>query len=199
MAELNGADRYGRAKKFIIEKLEKGIPANLYYHGVHHVLDVLSATERLGEMEKINVHDMELLRLAALLHDSGYTISQQQHEARGCDIAKETLPKFGYSEKEIETVCGMIMATQYPQKPHTHLEEIICDADLDYLGRDDFFVIGATLYKELRENGAVSGEQEWNKLQESFLSSHSYFTQSANELRKAKKETHLEQIRTVLQ
>jgi uncharacterized protein len=198
MSKLNGTDRYPRAEKNIIEMLQEKLPAVLYYHGLHHVLDVLDAAQRLGEMEKISEHEMELLRLAALLHDSGYTRSQAEHEARGCDIAKETLPQFGYSEKEIESICGMIMATKYPQHPKNHLEEILCDADLDYLGRDDFFVIGATLYKELTEKGVVSGELEWNKLQESFLTSHSYFTESANGLRKAKKQSHLEQIRSVL-
>ena len=32
-------------------------------------------------------------------------------------------------------------ATKIPQTPLTKLEEIICDADLDYLGREDFFEI----------------------------------------------------------
>jgi uncharacterized protein len=199
MIEQNGADRYGRAKKTIIEKLAKGIPSNLYYHGLHHVMDVLEAAERLGEMEKISSHEMELLRLAALFHDSGHIVQEKDHERIGCDIARENLPRFGYSEKEIETICGMIMATKYPQEPKNHLEEILCDADLDYLGRDDFFDIGNTLFKELREKGIISDKNQWNKLQADFLASHLYFTVSAKALRRAKKLEHLEQIRSVLQ
>ena len=30
------------------------------------------------------------------------------------------------------------MATKIPQKPQNHYEEVLSDADLDYLGRDDF-------------------------------------------------------------
>ena len=32
----------------------------------------------------------------------------------------------------------LILATKVPQKPKNKLEKIICDADLDYLGREDF-------------------------------------------------------------
>jgi uncharacterized protein len=198
MSEQNGTDRYAAAKKLILAKLKADLPHSLYYHGLHHILDVLEAAERLGKLEKITDHEMELLRLAALFHDSGYTISNNDHEVKGSDIAREALPQFGYSAGEIESICGMIMATKYPQEPKNHLEEILCDADLDYLGRDDFFEIGSTLYKELHEKGSLSGEEEWNKLQESFLASHSYFTRSANELRKAKKQAHLSRIRSVL-
>lgn len=191
-------ERYAKAKAFILEKLVKGLPRNLYYHGVHHVVDVLAAAERLGEMENINAHDMEMLCVAALFHDSGYTLSQKSHEERGCDIVREHLPLFGYTAQEIEVICGMIMATVYPQKPKNLLEEIICDADLDYLGRDDFFEIGETLYRELTAKGELSNVEDWNKLQERFLVSHHYFTKSAMKLRKAKKEEHLERIRSVL-
>jgi uncharacterized protein len=190
--------RYEQTKKFILDKLETELPGTLYYHGLHHVLDVLSAAETLGEMEKISSSDMELLKLAALFHDSGYIINSHNHEQHGCEIVKENLPRFGYTEKEIAAICSMIMATRYPQKPTTHLEEIICDADLDYLGRDDFFEIGNTLYRELRSQGALTNENDWNKLQETFLSSHSYFTKSARALRSEKKDSHLEQIRDEL-
>jgi len=188
-------NRYEQTKQFIIGKLTRGLPSNLYYHGVHHVLDVLVAAEMLGKQEKVSEKEMELLRVAVLFHDSGFTITPKNHEQLGCDLVKETLPGFGYTNEEINIVCGMIMATAYPQKPKNHLEEIICDADLDYLGRDDFFTIGSSLHKEMNTNGSVKTEAEWNRLQEDFLDSHHYFTKTANRLRGQKKEEHLEKIR----
>ena len=134
-------DRYAHTKKFIINKLESGLSQNLFYHGFHHVMDVLMSAEMLGTLERITHQEMELLLVAVLFHDSGFLVSPVEHEKRGCRLARENLPGFGYTEEEIETICGMIMATHFPQQPHTKLEEIICDADLDYLGRDDFFVI----------------------------------------------------------
>ena len=147
--------RYEQTKNFILEKLKTGIPETLFYHSVGHVLDVLSAAEMLGKNEKIIEPEMELLRVAVLFHDSGHMVSAKNHEQIGCDIAKAELPRFGYNEKEIEIICGMILATRYPQKPNNLLEQIICDADLDYLGRDDFFPIGNKLFAELEVYGIV--------------------------------------------
>jgi hypothetical protein len=89
----------------------------------------------------------------------------------------------------------MIRATKVPQNPQTLLEEIICDSDLDYLGRDDFFSIGEGLYKEFRIQKIVSNEEEWNQLQVSFLESHHYFTKTSNERRKKGKQLNLEKIK----
>ena len=191
-------ERYAETKKFILDKLEKGLSSTLYYHGFHHVIDVLSSAEMLGKMEGVPEREMELLRVAVLFHDAGFTFSPKNHEEQGCKMANEFLPGFGYSKNEIETICGMILATRYPQKPKNHLEEIICDADLDYLGRDDFFEIGRTLFEELKGQGSLNDEDKWNRLQESFLLSHNYFTKSAINLRNAKKLEHLDMIRKVL-
>ncbi len=90
------------------------------------------------------------------------------------------------------------MATRYPQNPHTLLEQIICYADLDYLGRDDFFIIGNTLLKELNESGRFPTVKDWNHFQEKFLSSHQYFTQTAKALRGDKKKEHLQKIQESL-
>ena len=186
--------RYEQTKSFIVEKLKSGIPETFFYHSVGHVLDVLSAAEMIGEKENISVADMELLRVAVLFHDSGFTINPKNHEELGCGLAKEYLPRFGYNQDEILVICNMILATRYPQKPNNLLEQIICDADLDYLGRDDFFTIGNNLMKEMNLNGSIKDEREWNNLQESFLNSHHYFTRTANELRNKKKLEHLQKI-----
>jgi uncharacterized protein len=191
-------NRYEQTKTFILNKLKTELPVNLYYHGFHHVLDVLGAAQELARKEKIAEPETELLRVAVLFHDSGYTIDSKNHEELSCKIAKENLPQFGYNDQEIERICGMIMATKFPHHPKNLLEEIICDADLDYLGRDDFFKISNDLFKELRISGKLSNEKDWYKLQESFLSSHTYFTRTASALRKAKKEEHLNKIREVI-
>ena len=187
--------RYERLQEFIIKKLESEIPETCYYHNTGHVLDVLRAAEMIGEREKVSDSEMELLKVAVLFHDSGFTVNPKNHEQIGCDFAKEFLPAYEYTSQEIETVCGMILATRYPQKPNNLLEEIICDADLDYLGRDDFFSIGNNLMKEMNLNGSIKDERDWNKLQESFLESHHYFTLTSNELRNEKKKAHLTKIR----
>ena len=141
---------YHGAKAFILDKLERELSGDLTYHGMHHTLDVLYVTEELCYFEKVSPYEAILLKTAALFHDSGFTINNKDHEVLGCNIAREHLPRYDFSAAEIEQICGMIMATKIPQSPRNPLEQIICDADLDYLGREDFFSIGNSMYEELK-------------------------------------------------
>lgn len=189
---------YHAAKAFILDKLERELSDRLYYHGIHHTLDVLYMIEELCYLENVSPHDALLLKTAALFHDSGFTISNREHEMLGCDIARTALPKYDYTPAEIEVVCGMIMATKIPQSPKTYLEEIICDADLDYLGRDDFYDIGSTLFEELKAYDVLKSEESWNRLQVDFLQKHRFFTK-ANRLRRAqRKEQHLLELEALV-
>lgn len=187
---------FEKVKKFILDKLKKELTKNLTYHSLGHIKDVYSAAENLADLENVTGEDLTLLLTAVLFHDSGFLISQKEHERLSCGIVMEHLPKFGYTPEQIERICGMIMATQIPQTPHNKLEKIICDADLDYLGRDDFFTIGDKLFDELVMYGIIDSENEWNKLQVRFLEKHHYFTLSAKRLRKAKKAENLALVKS---
>lgn len=183
------------AKDFILEKLKQELPPTLSYHSLHHVLDVYHSAEEICKAEQVGEHDTLLVLTAALFHDSGFTVRAKGHEQIGCDIAREYLPKFGYQEHDIDKICGMIMATKIPQTPYNHLEEILADSDLDYLGRDDFFTIGETLFEELKQIGFFLSEQDWNQLQIKFLESHHYFTKFAQEHRQTKKNIYLKKLK----
>lgn len=190
--------QFKRASQFILKKLSKELPGHLSYHSVEHIKDVYSAAEQLGRAENLSDYEIRLLLTAALYHDAGFLKDATGHEEESCNIAKDALPGFGYTPAEIERICGMIMATKIPQSPANHLEEILADADLDYLGRDDFFTTGDKLFTELSVFGFLHSEDEWNQLQVRFLNSHHYFTPTALKLRQAKKQQHLEQIKAKL-
>ena len=186
---------YQAAKHFILAKLKRELPSQLTYHGFHHTLDVLAITKELCFLEGISAYDTMLLKTAALYHDSGFIISNLEHERKGCQIARKHLPDFGYNQAEIEQVCGMIMATKIPQSPKNFLEEIICDADLDYLGRRDFYDIGATLFSELKAYEILQTEQEWNTIQVKFLENHTFFTPTNRHRRAPQKAQYLDELR----
>jgi len=186
---------YEAIEKLMLEKLQHELPQHLSYHSVNHVKDVLNAVERIASEEKVSEEDRVLLKTAAVFHDSGFLFDAVGHEKKSCEIAAQYLPDYGYSKEQIDKICGMIMATKIPQSPQNLLEEILADADLDYLGRDDFFTIGECLFKELAMFGIVHSEKEWNKLQIPFLENHHYFTQTAIKNRKAQKEQHLEYLK----
>jgi len=185
---------YHAAKAFILDKLGRELSPKLSYHSLSHTLDVLRVTDELCSIEHIDPYESLLLKTAALFHDSGFIIRNNDHEQLSCDIASVNLPRFGYSPQETARICGMIMATKIPQTPKNFLEAILCDADLDYLGRDDFFTIGDTLFQELEYFGVLKGEEAWNRLQVAFLSKHYYLTPANINRRTAQKFIHLEEI-----
>ncbi len=189
---------YRAAKKFILDKLKRELPEVLTYHCLEHTLDVFEITSELCAAENISRYETRLLKTAALFHDSGFTETYKEHEEKGCEIVRKNLPKFGYTETEIERICGMIMATKIPQSPKNKLEEIICDADLDYLGRNDFHPIGSTLFEEFKAHGVIKNEEGWNRLQVGFLESHHYFTPTNINRRNPQKQLYLKELKSIV-
>jgi len=189
---------YHAAKAFILNKLRTELSEKLSYHGVHHTFDVLNVTEDICALDRISPYHTMLLKTAALFHDSGFVINNQNHEQLGCGIVRENLPRFGYTSEEIEMICGMIMATKIPQSPKTPLEEILCDADLDYLGRDDFYPIGRSLFEELKSFNVLQTEEAWNRIQVGFLEKHSFFTETTKNRRAAKKQYYLDELKALV-
>jgi predicted metal-dependent HD superfamily phosphohydrolase len=190
---------YHAAKAFILNKLERELSDRLTYHGLHHTLDVLHSTEELCYYEKVPPYHSILLKTAALFHDSGFTISNIEHEKQGCFIVQENLPNYGYSSREVSLICGMIMATKIPQRPKNYLEAIICDADLDYLGRDDFYEIGQSLFEELKAYKVLQTEEAWNKIQVKFLEQHQFFTATNTGRRSPKKRSYLKELKKIVE
>ena len=181
-------------EKHILKRLEDDLPETLTYHGLHHTLYVLDASMKIAKEEKLNEGEIKLLRIAVLYHDSGFMLTYKNHEHEGCELIKKDLPAFGYTKQQIDIICGIIMATKIPQSPETLLEKIICDADLDYLGRDDFYSISKSLFCEMRFYANLKDEKEWNKIQKKFLEQHHYFTSYAKKNLEPKKQQHLKEI-----
>lgn len=182
--------------ELILDKLINELPQNLHYHTIDHTLDVYQSVSSIAKSEGIITNDIKLLQIAAIYHDAGYLIENQNHEAHSCDLARKYLPQFQYDEDDINAICSIIMATKMPQNPKTHLERIICDADLDYLGRSDFFILSKRLYKEMIAFGLITNWKEWIKIQEVFLNQHHYFTTTAVNQRQVEKEKNLKIIQS---
>lgn len=187
--------KYDDLEEFLLDKLERELPKYLHYHNLKHTIDVGIQAEILGQGEGISDEEMLLLKTAALFHDSGQTIQTRDHELIGTQIAASILPKFGYTNEQIAEIQQIIMATKLPPQPITLLQKIICDADLDYLGRSDFIPVSNTLYKELNEQNLIGSINDWNKLQIKFLTPHHYFTETANKLREVNKQTQIERLK----
>ncbi|MDX9726353.1 MAG: adenylate/guanylate cyclase domain-containing protein [Bacteroidales bacterium] len=194
-----GLIQFTDLQELVLDKLEKELPGFVFYHNVKHTVDVVTEVELIGWAEGCSDEEILLLKTAALFHDTGITVSFDNHEHHGTLYAREVLPSYGYTPGQIERICSIIMATKLPPRPQNLLEEIICDSDLDYLGRSDFIPVSNTLFEELRAQNKMSDLNEWNKLQVKFISGHQYFTKTARSLREVNKQLQIERIQSLIQ
>lgn len=193
-----GLIQFTDMQEIILDKLEKELPDYLYYHNVKHTVDVVTEVELIGWGEGCTDEEILLLKTAGLFHDAGHTVAYDNHEFYGTELAKEMLPKYNYSPEQIERICSIIMATKLPPRPNNLLENIICDSDLDYLGRSDFIPVSNTLYEELKAQNKMGSLNDWNKIQVKFISGHQYFTETARSLREVNKQLQIERIQSLI-
>jgi len=185
-------------QEVILDRLTVELPSFLYYHDVRHTIDVVNQAEIIGIGEGVDDESILLLKTAALYHDLGHVVGYDNHEFFGTQIAKEMLPKYNYDDDLIDKICEVIMATKMPPDPQTLLQKIICDSDLDYLGRKDFIAVSDTLYKELHEQNKIGSLNDWNKLQVKFLEIHHFYTNTSKSLREVNKQHQIGRIQELI-
>jgi adenylate cyclase len=193
-----GLIQFTDIQEIILDKLERELPSYLFYHNVKHTVDVVTEVELIGWAEGCSDEEILLLKTAGLFHDVGHTVVYDGHEYEGTMIAREMLPKYNYSPEQIERICAIIMSTKLPPKPTNLLEDIICDSDLDYLGRSDFIPVSNTLFEELKAQNKMGSLNDWNKIQVKFISGHQYFTKTARSLREVNKQLQIDRIQSLI-
>jgi uncharacterized protein len=181
-------------KDFVTVLLKDNIPQCYYYHNYEHTLYVYEKAIQIGRHEGCNEKEIELLGAAALWHDAGYINTYANHEAAGCVLAKRYLPEYGFRESDINIITGMIMATKVPQSPKNKLEEIIADADLEYLGTIHAAEKSGLLFEELHSLIPSLTDEAWHKMQITFLQSHHYFTRYCKEYKEPAKQEYLKEL-----
>ncbi len=186
---------YESLKNEVFSLLDE-MPKHLFYHSAKHTNEVIDFALAIAKSEGFSLEEIETLKIAALFHDTGFSIQYHNNEQFGVKIAQAILPKHGYSEKQIEIISSAILATAMPQSPKNKIEEVLCDADLAYLGSDLFYMNAFCLKKEWEIERIFSGTlREWFDLQLQFLISHNYFTSYATKNFSPKKSKFINEIR----
>jgi uncharacterized protein len=186
---------FQQLKESVVSNLRDNLPAHLSYHDYKHTLRVLGAAEFIAGKEHISGRELMLIKVSALLHDIGFLNISKNHEEEGCRIARELLAGYDITETELSQICGMIMATKIPQQANNPSEEVLADADLEYLGTDDFEEVGEGLYQEMRYSNHTLTRTEFNEIQIRFLEAHNYFTTYARQHLDPVKQQHLEALK----
>ncbi len=181
----------------VTEVLSSQLNPHYYYHNLRHTLDVIENTQIIGKAEGLEPIDLWVLKIAALFHDTGFLDQRKHHEIAGVEFFKKQVD-FKLDNNLIEKISNCILATQMPQNPKNLLECVICDADLDYLGRNDFEEIGLDLFQELKYCNEIATETEWDEMQVKFLQYHIFHTHYSKTNREPIKQQHLSKLKLKL-
>lgn len=136
---------------FVLNLFKEKLPNTFLYHNYTHTKRVYKSINEIIEGSQIDVKDAKVLRLAALLHDTGYIKTRDGHEEESVKIATKYLEEKEIDKETIEAVNKCIMATKFKDTPKSNLEEIIRDADSSHFGKDYFKEASEFLRQEYKQ------------------------------------------------
>ena len=185
--------------QYIRELFREELPDGIKYHDANHTLHptrgVVAVASRIAQSDNVSEKDRELLIAAAYFHDTGYIREYDKNEPIAARMAGRILKLMGFKPKEIEKIQKMILATDLALEPKTRLEKILCDADLDHFGREDFFKLDGKLREGRHARGIdVSDEAKWYRGTLEIIKKHQYYTDSQKKLREKEKQKNIQRL-----
>lgn len=163
-------------KEKIFDDLSNILDENYSYHNLDHTKRVINAAVEIGSNYDLSDKDWRCLLTACLLHDYGFIESHVEHEKISAKLSSQILPKYGFSETDIQIINSLIIVTKLEETPKNLLESIIRDSDLEYLGSEDFIKISPLLKREWINCNVIKSDSEFYKIQYEFISNHSFYT-----------------------
>ncbi len=162
---------------FVLELFKDKLDEKFVYHNYTHTKRVVKSTREIIDNSEIGVKEKNALLLAAWLHDTGYTRSEDEHEEHSSHIAQEYLEEQGVDSDLISEVKRLIMATKFNGVPDGKLEEIMRDADSSHFAKDYYKETSELLRKELNLRGTDYSAKEWrNENIKVFTELHRYYS-----------------------
>ena len=153
------------------------------YHSTVHTAFVLEDVLTFGRRAGVAAENLELLRIAALFHDTGFIFDPENHEAASAAFARERLSAVGMPAARVAQVERLILATRVPTAPADLLEAVICDADIGQMATGCFLWLGARLRRELARNGMVFDEPQWYEFELNFYRTFHFHSDAARAMR----------------
>lgn len=184
---------YLSVKEYVERYLENHLPSTLYYHDLRHTKEVVSAVEEIALGENLSPDRIEVLKIAAWFHDTGYATAYIGHEDESKEVARSYLSSVGYPSEKIEEVCRLIDATRYKHEPENTEEACLIDADRISMGKISFLLRGEDLRKEweiyLNQNHS---DEDWWEIQIGYLTETVFYTHYADKNYSLLKQNNLE-------
>ena len=175
-------DNLTGVKRYVANLFKEKLPAWAVYHNLEHTEETVRAAREVGKSSGLSKSDMEIVELAAWLHDIGYIDGPEAHEERSATMASDLLKEGGYPEEKIRIVQACIRATAVPQNPMNQLERVLCDADIIHVGKKRFFTRSDLLRSEMEmRKGHPFTDLEWLTYNIEFVTRHNFHTKYARE------------------
>ncbi len=179
------------ARQYIPER----VPERYVYHDLQHTLNVVNSSREIAGYYPLSEEERESLEIAAWFHDIGYDEGPEGHEARSAAQARSFLSEREFPEERIQRIEACILATKMPTQPQSLLEEILCDADLNHLGKKSYWERCSRVRQELvTVRNIVMSDAEWVDFELKFLHQHHFYTAAAKALYSKRKQKHIQQL-----
>ncbi len=189
-------DIIARTERFATDILQNQLSDDLTYHNYEHTLTVVQGARTIGQAEGLNDADLEVVVLAAWLHDIGHSKVQQGHEERSRQMAEEFLRAENVAEEVVARVGAAIMVTEMGTAPSNPLEEVMCDADMCHIAGKDYDLHADRLRQEWAlVEGKTYTDLQWLNLNLDFLAVHRFYTDYGKTVLRKGKEKAIRKIR----
>ncbi len=187
------------AKAHVTELLEQGLTPDHIYHDLPHTISVRNASRELGHKYQLSEEELELLELAALFHDTGFTKVYNGHEDASKEIAAGFLAQENYPPEKIEQVKALIEVTKVTVEPKTLLEKIMKDSDFNTNGSTYLEKSDALRHEwEVFCNTKMTDE-EWLHNNHDFWKGHQFYTGEAVSMYGEEKRKTLKKLKKKLE
>ena len=183
MSIVEPSDIITAAEDYVRQIFEQKIPSDIYtYHNWVHTTQVRDEVLLLARQAGVTNGELELLNLAALFHDVGFSEEYTGHEDHSMRIVREFLQNRNYPEAKIDAITRLVEVTKIDVKPQSKLEALMKDADTSSLGKSHFQIYTNSLRKELNAvKNAVLSKKDWAKNNLRFLDEHEFYSDAGKE------------------
>jgi predicted metal-dependent HD superfamily phosphohydrolase len=186
-------------KDFVFNLFKEKLPIHCVYHNFNHTKLTVDAVKDISDEFELDSLDKENLIIAAWFHDTGYTVSNKNHEKESIEIARDYFKKL-IDQDRFDKISNLILSTVYLSKKENLLEEILHDADFSNIGKKKFAQRAELLKCEWEKvNDKTYSDVEWAELQYEFITQKTFKTEVAEKKYGKRRERNVTDQRSAVE
>ena len=182
-------------KEFVENYYADNLNPNRLYHNLQHTQEVLGRVLEVAGHYKLDSKSLFIIQAAAWFNDIGYLEDPDNPGKRGSRIAERFLTEIQIDTDIIKSIKSCILSTRLPQTPKNFMEQVVCDANMYYLGLEDFDQRSKLIRKELiLVTGRKISKEEWKHRNIELLQNHRFKTDYAKQSLTVQQKKNLDQL-----